>query len=278
VLVYSRYHITSELEETELISQFNQFCPKFRIDSHFSDDLGAIQPAHSVQLELSGKHNNMKNWSPKNVFDPGVHLPSKFGDGLQRGTQLLNSLRSAVSGVYGRALQQEELAELIGKPKSTLNNWLNGDGQPSLKALLRMFETLPAPLRHQILDDPDICRCRPVFEHPRLSHDPVGVSCLKTIVSKQGRSRFGAGARVLSDLRADCARASSWNGCCTTPGITSGSRRRRASARIKSRFIRPMNSRGICFGHTASHSPWFVQLPKRSLTIATTMPSVRWSR
>jgi len=135
-------------------------------------------------LEFAVKHENIKKLSAKNVSDPGAHLPSKFGEGLQRGTELLRRLRAAINGVSGRTLQQEELAELVGEPKSTLNNWLNGDGQPSPEALLRMVEMLPISRRHEILDDPDICRCRPVFEHPRLSHDPVKVSCLKTIVSK----------------------------------------------------------------------------------------------
>ena len=126
----------------------------------------------------------MKKSSAQSTPAPDAKLPWKYGPGLQRGTLLLRRLRTAIDGMFGRALKYEEWFEVIGEPKSTLGNWLNGDGQPSPEALLRMLEMLPASLRHHILNDPDFCRCRPVVEHPRLSHDRVIVSCLKTIIAK----------------------------------------------------------------------------------------------
>jgi hypothetical protein len=48
-----------------------------------------------------------------------------------------------------------------------------------------MLELLPRSMRDQILDDPAVCRCHPTLEHPRLSHDRVKVSCLKTVISKR---------------------------------------------------------------------------------------------
>jgi len=47
-----------------------------------------------------------------------------------------------------------------------------------------MLEILPTSLRSQILDEPAVSRCYPTLEHPRLAHDQVKVSCLKTILSK----------------------------------------------------------------------------------------------
>jgi hypothetical protein len=126
----------------------------------------------------------MKKSSEKNTPKLGGHLPWNYGVGLQRGTLLLRRLRAAIDGISSRALTYEDWFEVIGEPKSTLGNWLNGDGQPSPEALLRMVEMLPSSLRHQILDEPAFCRCRPVVDHPRLSHDQVKVSCLKTIISK----------------------------------------------------------------------------------------------
>ena len=71
---------------------------------------------------------------------------------------------------------------------------------------------------------------------------------------------------------------SSSAGACSIPRTASGSRRGRNTARSRSRFKRAMNSSGISFGQTASHSAWFVQLPNSSRAIAATMFSVRSSR
>ena len=133
--------------------------------------------------EFAAKHENMKKLAAKNTIN-SAHLPWKFGPGLQRGTQLLRRLRSAVDGISGRALTYEEWFVATGVPRSTLCDWLKGDGEPSPEALLRMFELLPTALRHQILDEPAFLRCRPVVDHPRLSHNPNMVSRMKTIISK----------------------------------------------------------------------------------------------
>jgi hypothetical protein len=39
--------------------------------------------------------------------------------------------------------------------------------------------------------------------------------------------------------------------------------------------MRPMNSMRIAFGHAASHSPWFVQVPKPSASIRATIERAR---
>src|SRR6266478_2120496 len=60
--------------------------------------------------------------------------------------------------------------------------------------------------------------------------------------------------------------------------MTRGSRCPWNAARTTSRLSRAMNSSGIPFGHTASHSPWFEQPPNASRRMAATMFSVRSSR
>src|SRR5215472_7820009 len=49
-------------------------------------------------------------------------------------------------------------------------------------------------------------------------------------------------------------------------------------ARMKSRFIRAITSNWISFGHTASHSPILVQLPKASALAWATIAKARVSR
>lgn len=104
---------------------------------------------------------------------------------LSRGTLLFRRLRSALEGFARRQFRYEDLAELIGEPKSTLCNWNNGDGQPASEALLRVLELLPPARRNEILAELPFCRSFPTIEHPRISHDPVASSFLTTMLSNQ---------------------------------------------------------------------------------------------
>jgi len=144
----------------------------------------ACGQALAVPIEIATKQKDMKKSSAKITSEPGDLLPWKYGAGLQRGTLLLRRLRAAIEGIAGHALTYEELSALTGEPKSTLGNWINGDGQPSPETLLRLLEMLPTSLRNQILEEPAVSRSYPTLEHPRLAHDPVKVSCLKTIISQ----------------------------------------------------------------------------------------------
>jgi hypothetical protein len=51
-----------------------------------------------------------------------------------------------------------------------------------------------------------------------------------------------------------------------------------AEAFTKSRFMRAMKSTEMPFGHADSHSPWLVQPPKPSLSMAVTMLRARSGR
>lgn len=109
--------------------------------------------------------------------------PARQASRPRRTTLLLRRLRAAVEGALGRALNYEELSTLIGEPKSTFGNWLNGDGDPSAEALLSLLELVPEQNRHEIMDKPLICRVYPRLEHPWLAHDPVAVSRLRGVVA-----------------------------------------------------------------------------------------------
>jgi hypothetical protein len=147
--------------------------------------LGASIGSFPLLPEFTVKHEDMKKSLKQTNIEPGARLHWNQGARLQRGTLLLRRLRAALDGISGRSLTYEDLSELTGEGKSTLGNWINGEGQPSPEVLLRMMEMLPRSTRDQILSDPDFCRCHPTLEHPRLSHDRVTVSFLKTIISKR---------------------------------------------------------------------------------------------
>lgn len=100
-----------------------------------------------------------------------------------RTTALFRRLRSAVEEAVGHPLTYVEISRITGEPRSTLGNWFNGDGEPSVEAVLRLAEMLPDTRRHDILDHPPVCRLFPRLNHPHLAHDPVAVSRLRTILS-----------------------------------------------------------------------------------------------
>lgn len=123
-------------------------------------------------------------------------LPAN-GAGLSRATLLFRRLRSALEGVARRQFRYEDLAELIGEPKSTLCNWNNGDGQPASETLLRLFELLPVGERNKLLGELPFCRSFPTIEHLRIAHDPVAVSYLKTVLGSEKGITLIQGEREL---------------------------------------------------------------------------------
>ena len=150
------------------------------------------QAVSSQALELMrfsacklAKHENMKRKSKVQPPQLGRTEAPRNGSDLSRATLLYRRLRSGLDSVARRQFTYHELARLTGEPKSTLCNWNNGDGQPAPEALLRLLELLPAPERHQILSELPFSRTFPVFEHPKLAHDPSAVSLLKTVLRSE---------------------------------------------------------------------------------------------
>ena len=54
-----------------------------------------------------------------------------------------------------------------------------------LEFLLALLERMPARFRHEVLDA--ACRDQPIFQHPKLAHDPVAVSRLETLLKQRVR-------------------------------------------------------------------------------------------
>lgn len=104
--------------------------------------------------------------------------------GLTRANLLFRRLHLAAQEARGSSLTYEELFELTGEPKSTLSRWLNGEGQPSSEALLRLLELIPDQLHREIMDRPPFRRMFPRLEHPWLAHDPAAISHMRTILSR----------------------------------------------------------------------------------------------
>ena len=138
-------------------------------------------PPH-FRSEFAAQQENMKQPSTSVSQTPKISRISPNGAGLSRATLLYRRLRSALEAVASRGLTYEDLAELTGEARTTLCNWYNGDGQPSAELLLSLLEFLPAPQRSEIFAELPFCRCFPTLQNPRLAHDPVAVSVLKTIV------------------------------------------------------------------------------------------------
>jgi hypothetical protein len=152
----------------------------------------------------------MKKQSGNHTHQPETNLLPANGAGLSRATLLFRRLRAALEGTARRQFRYEDLAELIGEPKSTLCNWNNGDGQPAPEALLRLFELLPAAERNQIHGEFPFCRQYPTLAHPRISHDPVAVSYLRTVLRNEKGITMVCGDRDILDTFVATAMAHSF--------------------------------------------------------------------
>ncbi len=103
--------------------------------------------------------------------------------GVPRCTNLLCSLRSALSQTESKELTYQRLTQITGQPRSTLFRWMNGESEPSPETLLLLMERLEASQRHQILDRH--CRIFPSLHHPWLNHDLAALGNLRAVLSKK---------------------------------------------------------------------------------------------
>jgi hypothetical protein len=131
------------------------------------------------------KQKNMKKRAHVHVKHTGGSGILSNGAGLPRGTLLYRRLRSALDNVARRQFGYEDLADLIDEPKSTLCNWNNGDGQPGAETLLKLLELLPETERSEIFRELPFCRHFPNLEHPRIAHDPIAVSYLRSALRSE---------------------------------------------------------------------------------------------
>jgi transcriptional regulator with XRE-family HTH domain len=82
----------------------------------------------------------------------------------------------------GTCLTQKQFGELLGIPKSTINDWYHGNLAPQIRYFLCALERLPEVARTALLRE--LCRECPRLDHPRLSQDPETIALLKTVLAQ----------------------------------------------------------------------------------------------
>lgn len=81
-----------------------------------------------------------------------------------------------------RTITYELLGRYTNQSASAALEKFHRPHQPQVEGLISLLERLPAQVRHQLLDK--ACRCFPTLSHPRLAHDPVQVSQLRTLLGQ----------------------------------------------------------------------------------------------
>jgi hypothetical protein len=72
------------------------------------------------------------------------------------------------------------LGSIIGAGRSKTNYWFQVFSHPHVIAFLCLLERLPERKRQELLQE--FCRDLPSLDHPRLAHDPIGVTRLENIL------------------------------------------------------------------------------------------------
>lgn len=131
------------------------------------------------------KHKVMKN-------QPLAKIPAHLKDSIttgpayhQLGPGFIRRLKEMIETAEcgpGQKLQQKQMAELLGMPKSTLHDWLEGQMPEQIQALICGFERLSETERRTLLRD--FCRDCPRVDHPAIVHDPNAVTRLKEILER----------------------------------------------------------------------------------------------
>ena len=98
------------------------------------------------------------------------------------GNKIFEGCGAAVSATRGYALDNRDFARIMGRSKSTTSHWFGVFSQPHLVAFFCLLEQLPPPDRHRVIDG--FCRQLPLFDHPRLRHNPVVATTIKTLLTQ----------------------------------------------------------------------------------------------
>jgi hypothetical protein len=96
---------------------------------------------------------------------------------------LMRTIKAELEGFQGRTLSFEELASYTGEAASTLFDKLHRPHQPQVESVIRLLERLPEENRSRLLES--VCRCYPTLCHPRIAHDPVQVSNMKSLLRQR---------------------------------------------------------------------------------------------
>jgi len=157
---------------------FNAFLP-FGRGSHFdfgSCGFGKVQECLSC-LKLA-KHENMNERKlplPQSASE--IVRPPAFPTS---GNQIFERIGTAVSASRGYNLENIDFARLIGRSESTTSHWFGVSSQPHLVSFFCLLEQLPPLERYRVVDS--LCRVLPLFDHPRLQHNPVAATTMKNIL------------------------------------------------------------------------------------------------
>lgn len=107
------------------------------------------------------------------------------------GSELIRELKKAldlVESPSGGCLTQKRFAELIGVPKSTINDWYHSPLPNQIKGFLSGLERLSESERTNLLRQ--FCRdCFRLSDH-RLAHDPQSLNALINLVRKRSGLTF----------------------------------------------------------------------------------------
>lgn len=110
------------------------------------------------------------------------------------GNSIFERIGTAVSASRGYTLENIDFARLIGRSESTTSHWFGVSSQPHVVSCFCLLEQLPAVDRHRVVDS--LCRDLPLFDHPRLRHDPVTNATLKNLlVQNAGLTVIVGGSR-----------------------------------------------------------------------------------
>lgn len=91
----------------------------------------------------------------------------------------------------GYSLSNLALARIMGASKSTASFWIGVYAQPHLVSWICLLEQISPVERHRVVDE--LCRDLPVLDHPRLRHNQIMVSMLKSILGKNSGLTFVTG-------------------------------------------------------------------------------------
>jgi len=114
---------------------------------------------------------------------------------------MMRAIKAELEAFQGRTLSFEQLASYTGEAASTAFDKLHRTHQPQVESLIRLLERLPQESRRRLVER--VCRCYPTFCHPRIAHDPVQVSDLKSLLGQR------TGFTMLQGASAGDARSSS---------------------------------------------------------------------
>ena len=96
---------------------------------------------------------------------------------------MMRAIKAELEAFQGRTLSFEQLASYTGEAASTAFDKLHRTRQPQVESLIRLLERLPQESRRRLVER--VCRCYPTFCHPRIAHDPVQVSDLKSLLGQR---------------------------------------------------------------------------------------------